>query len=408
MYDLMQGFMFADWREKVNTEPTAVSGTGYTVGAAASDYDANDLVFAEGFTNSGNNGLKLVTGTTGTSVQVSGLTAEASPPSGAKITKVGAQATAGDVAVDVSGSDPKLTATTLDFTDLGLIPGEWLFIGGDALANKFDTAADNGFARVKSVSAGELVLDRQPSTMVADAGTGKTIRLFVGHVIKNEFDESLIKCRSYQFERTLGSAGFEYVKGAVANTMEIAINTADKITVDLGFVGIDAETRTVGDGEKPGARPDLPEEEAFNSSSDFSRLRLLNEDTAQTLATYLTEMRITIDNGVRPNKAISQLGAIGVSAGDFMAAGSVTAYFDDVAAMSAVRNNDDVSLDFALVKSNAGWLFDLPLVSMGDGRLNVEKDQSIKIPLTMEGAEHPTLHHTLLAGSFTYLPNAAM
>ena len=49
MYDLMQGFMFADWREKANAVPTAVTGTGYTVGSSASDFAEDDLVFAEGY-----------------------------------------------------------------------------------------------------------------------------------------------------------------------------------------------------------------------------------------------------------------------------------------------------------------------------------------------------------------------
>ncbi len=407
LYDLMQGFFFADWREKPSTEPTAVTGTGYTVGGDAADYATNDLVFAEGFTNSGNNGLKLVTGTTGTSVQCSGLTAEGSPPSGAKITKVGAQATSGDVDVTVTSGVAVLGSTTLDFTSLGIIPGEWVFIGGDSAASQFATAANNGFARVKTVTANAVTLDRQPGTMVTDAGTGKTIQLFLGHVIKNESDPSLIKTRSYQMERSLSTGGFEYVLGAVANTLEIKVSTADKVTVDLGFVGIDAEQRTAGEGAKSGSRPDVPEQDAFNSSSDFSRLRMLNEDTAATLFTYLTKLTVTINNGITPSKSIGTLGAFDVTAGDFVAAGSVTAYYTSVEAVQAVRANDDISLDFAMVKGNAGWLFDIPLISLGDGRANVEKDTEIKLPLTIEGAEHPVLHHTMLACSFTYLPTAA-
>jgi hypothetical protein len=257
------------------------------------------------------------------------------------------------------------------------------------------------------VAANALVLDRQPGTMVTDAGTAKTVQLFVGHAIKNESDPALIKQRSYQMERSLGSAGFEYIKGCVANTMEIKVSTADKVMVDLGFIGIDAEYRTVADGAKTGSRPDVPDQEAFNSSSDFSRLRMLNEDTAATLFTYLTELTVTINNNVTPSKAIGTLGAFDVTAGDFVAAGSVTAYFTSVEAIQAVRDNDDISLDFAMVKENAGWVFDIPFISIGDGRPNVEKDTEIKLPITMEGAEHPTLHHSMLAVSFAYLPTAA-
>lgn len=407
LYPLMQGFFFADWREKDNAEPTAVTGTGYTVGAAASGFNTNDLVFAEGFTNSVNNGLKVVTGTTGTSVQCAGLTSESSPPSGATVTKVGVQGASGDIGILVGGGDPEITSTNADFTDMGVIPGEWIFIGGDATANKYDTAADNGFARIKTVSANSIILDRQPGVMVTDAGSGKTIRIFTGHVIKNEDDPDLIKCRSYQAERSLGAAGYEYVKGCVANTMEIRVTTADKVTVDFGYIGTDVEYETDPNSPKSGDRPEVPDEDAFNSSSDFSRLRMLNEDTAATLFTYLTELTLTINNGVSPSKSIAQLGAFDVTVGDFVGAGSVTAYFASTDAIQAVRNNDDVSLDFAMTKGNAGWVFDLPLVSLGDGRATVEKDSEVKLPLTMEGAEHPVLRHTMLAVSYPYLPDAA-
>lgn len=405
LYRLMPGFFFADWREKPNHPVTSASGTAYTVASpGGNSYAAGDLVWAEGFGTAGNNGLKVVTAVTATTVTVSGLTAEASPPAGAKITKVGVQAGSGDVDVTVTGGVAVLGSSTLDFTDLGLVPGEWLFIGGDATAEKFATAANNGFARVASVTANALTLDRQPGTMVTDAGTGKTIRLFIGHVIKNESDPNLIKMRSYQLERSLGSAGYEYVLGCVANTMEIKVTTADKVVVDFGFVGIDGET---AGSAKSGTRPDIAEEDAFNSSSDFSRLRMLNENTAATLFTYLTELNVTINNNVTPSKSIGTLGAFDVTAGDFVAAGSVTAYFSSTDAVAAVRNNHDISLDFAMVKNNAGWVFDIPLITLGDGRAQVEKDTEIKLPLTMEGAEHPTLHHTMLAGSFTYLPTAA-
>lgn len=408
LFDLMQGFFFADWRKKQNNVPTAVAGTGFTVASGqGSLYPANRLVFAEGFALSANNGLKLVTGNTATSIQASGLSAEASPPAGATVTTVGVQGASGDITVTVTGGVATLGSTALDFTTLGLIPGEWLFIGGDTTPSQFATAANNGFARVQSITANAIVLDRQPGTMVTDAGTSKTIQLFFGHVIKNESDPALIKTRSYQMERSLGAGGFEYVKGCVANTLEIKVTTADKVTVDLGFVGIDAEQRTTVEGAKPGTRPAVPEQEAFNSSSDFSRLRMLNEDTAATLFTFLTELNVTINNGVTPSKSIAVLGAFDVTAGDFVAAGSVTAYYSSPEAIQAVRNNSDISLDFAMVKKNAGWLFDLPLITLGDGRANVEKDTEIKLPLTMEGAEHPTLHHTMLAASFTYLPTAA-
>lgn len=404
LYRLLSGFMFADWREKPVKAVSAVSGASYTV-ASNAGLAVGDLVFAEGFSTAGNNGLKSVTATGATTVSVAGLTAEASPPAGAKITRVGVQAGAGDITATVADGVLTLGSTTLDFTTLGLIPGEWVFVGGDATGTRFDTAGNNGFARVKSVAAASLVFDRKPGASATDAGAAKTIRLFFGHVIKNEADPDLIKTKSYQFERAYPTIGeYEYVKGCVANTLEIAITTADKITVDLGYIAIDTEDL---EEEKTGSRPDVVEDEVYNSSNDFSNLRMLNEDSAATLFTYVTEMNLTINNNVEALKAAGVLGAFDVSIGDFVAAGNATAYFTSSEAVQAVKANADVSLDLGLVKGNIGWVIDIPLLTLGDARREVEKDQAVMLPISMEGVEHPTLHHTLLVGHFPYLPDAA-
>ncbi|RQM43774.1 hypothetical protein EHZ19_32430, partial [Paraburkholderia bannensis] len=113
---------------------------------------------------------------------------------------------AAEMDIDVSGSYPRLLrgSGTKDLTTLGLIPGEWVFIGGDATATKFTNAANNGFARVRAVAATYIEFDKTAGTMVAETGTAKTIQLFYGNVIKNERDANLIKRRTYQLERTLG------------------------------------------------------------------------------------------------------------------------------------------------------------------------------------------------------------
>lgn len=413
MRELLPGFLFADWRDKPAPFPTAVTAAAYTVGAAASNFATGQLVFASGFAIPGNNGLKAVTGTTGTSVQVAGLTAEASPPAGAVLTKVGIQAGAGDITVTVGGGSAQLNSTVFDFTTLGLIPGEWLYIGGDASITRFATPQNNGFARVRSITATQIVLDRQPTVevlngtpgMIADAGAGQTIQLFIAHAIKNEADPALIKTQSYQIERQFASNVFEYLIGAVPNTLEIQVSSAQKITVEVGFIAIDSEdTLTVA---KAGARPPLLSEVAYNATSDFSRLRTAEENVAATLYTYLTETRLTINNNVEAAKSVAKLGAFDVNLGDFAVAGTTKAYFVKSEAVVAVRNNADVSTDFAIVTKNVGWLFDQPLLTLGNGRRTVEKDKAVYIDLTSDAAAHPIYNHTLLVNYFPYLPNVA-
>lgn len=423
---LLQGFFFADVREKATTAPmnaAAVALTGvtaaddtYAAAAGLDIFEAGDLILASGFAQAANNGLKqVVSSTSGTVVVGDGLVDE-TPPAAARLQKVGFQFGSAEIDVDVSGSYPRLVRAsgTKDLTTLGLIPGEWIFIGGDETATKFTNAANNGFARVRAVAATYIELDKTSATMVTETGTGKTIRLFFGNVLKNEKAPNLIKRRSYQLERTLGQDGdgtmSEYLLGAVPNELSLQIRQADKVTVELGFVAVDHEQRDGATGLKAGTRPDLVEAPAFNTSSDFSRIKMhliaAGNTNPNPLFAFLTELTLTINNNVSPNKAVAVLGAFDVSAGTFAVSGNVTAYFADIAAVQAVRNNADVALDFALVKNNAGMVWDIPLIALGEGRLNVEQDQPITLPLSMDAAEGQD-GHTLLFNEFPYLPNAA-
>lgn len=422
---LLQGFFFADIREKPTTAPmnsAAVVLTGIL--ATNDDYTAasglptttlaGDLLYASGFGVTANNGLKTASAAgTGTAWSVNeSLTDEASPPAAAKVEVVGHQFGSGTSAITLNGNLVRLTESTLNLTTLPLIPGEWIFLGDDTAGNRF--ANNVGFARIATIASGYLEFDKVQWTPQAEAGTGKTIRIYYGNVLKNEDDPTDIVRRTYQVERTLGQDAngtmSEYLVGACANELTINVAQADKVTIDLAFVAVDNEQRNGATGVKAGTRPALTAEDAYNTSSDFSRIKLASVDptdsTVDPLFAYATELTLTLNNNVTPNKAIGVLGAFDTSAGTFAVGGNLTAYFATIEAVQAVRDNEDVTLDIIMVKDNKGLLFDIPLLSLGDGRLGVEQDQAITLPLETTAAES-TFGHTLLFQSFAYLPDIA-
>jgi len=309
--------------------------------------------------------------------------------------------------------------TGFGFGRIGLIPGEWVWIGGDVTNTSFATAACNGFARVFSVTDTVLTLDKTQSTMTADAGTGKTVEIYFGDVLKNESDPTLIVRRTYQIERTLGAPDTaqptqiqgEYLVGSVPSEITLNFSTADKVTADIMFMSTDNEQVTATEGLKAGTRPDLVSEDAYNTSNDFARLKMAILDPATSnptaLFAFLTEFSVSINNNVSPNKAISVLGAFEMTAGQFTVDGSAEAYFSKIEAVQAVRNNEDVTMDFAMVKANAGIVVDIPLIALGDARLSVEQDQPILLPLELPAAADRNFNHTLLFNFFNYLPDAA-
>lgn len=422
--DLMQGFFFADARKKAVAEDvTSVTLTNtFTKTGDFADFNAGDLVLAAGFTDPANNGLHIVTSVTNDTVVVTSTLVNETAPAGATVTMVGIRSDAGDIDVDASGTLPRLTSSTFDFDDLGVIPGEFVYIGGDEAGSSFGTSANNGFCRVRSVSSNELVFDKTQSTMVTESTTTERIRIFVGSVLKNETG-SLINCRTYQLERQLGAPDAaqpsqiqsEYLVGSVPSEFTANLSTSDKVNCDLSFVSTNSEQRTATDGVKSGNRPALVEADAFNTSSDVSVVKLakvVSGDASPTaLFAFAESFDLTINNNVTPNKAIGTLGSFSVTAGTFEVGGNMTVYFGDIEAVQAVRNNDDITFEFHIAKQNAGVSVDLPLITLGDGRPNVEQDQAIKLPLTNQAATgakvHPDLDHTLLMVFWPYLPTAA-
>lgn len=421
---LLQGFMFADLREKPSTIPvngTAVPCTSVTAatdkfgfGSDPGAFVAGHLVKSSGFAVAANNLMTVVVSSDADDITVGNLLAdEASPPATAKVEVVGFQFGSGTSSISKNGELVRFNDSATNMTTLGLLVGEWVYVGGDATAMRFATNA-GGFARICAIAAGYLEFDKVSWTASAETGTGKTVQVFFGNVLRNEPAAADIVRRTYNIERTLGEDNdgvmSEYLVGAVANEMTVNIPQADKINVDLTFVAIDNEQRTGAVGVKGGTRPTLVAEDAINTSSDFARIKLALVDPANAavspLFAFATELTLTINNNVSPNKAIGTLGAFDTSTGTFEVGGSMTAYFADVVAVQAVRNNSDVTLDIVIAKDNAGIVFDIPLLSLGDGRLNVEQDQPITLPLEQNAAES-AFGYTMLMMNFPYLPTAA-
>jgi hypothetical protein len=431
LQDLLQGFFFASLRRK--GEATAANATGTTDLFAVADttgFVVGSIVLASGYAESGNNGLHIVTAVnTNVSIEVLGSTlVTETAPSDATLVVVGYEFPADDLDVVTTGDFASYVSATIDPTTLGLIPGEFIFVGGDAAGEAYaGNTVNNGFKRVRSVSATTIVVDKSDSDMVAETiSGGETIRMFFGRVLKNENGTEAsfpIVRRSYQLERTLGAPDdaqptqiqAEYIEGAIPSELTLNVATADKITADLSFVGTNSSTIDAATSLKAGTRPALAEADAFNTSSDFSRVNLAvvstSDEAPDKLFAFLQEVSLTINNNLTPNKAIGTLGSFEVTAGTFGVSGSITAYFADVAAINSVRNNSDVTLDFAIVASNAGLVFDVPLLSLGDGRPTVEQDAPITIPVSLEAATGAkvlsTLDHTLMAVFFDYLPDLA-
>lgn len=396
---------------------TGGSGSGCTLtltSASLTAFAAGQVVLASGFGLAANNGLKTVVGLTGGVLEVAeALVDEAAPPAAAKLQAVGFQFDTGDVDVTMNGGLVRLTSSTVDLTTMGLIPGEWLFVGGDAAGSAFPKSV--GFARVNAVAAGYIELDKvQWEAPAAESGAAVALRIYFGTIIRNEPDPALIVHKPVQLERTLGNdingVMSEYLTGATANEMTLNVTEAALCTVDLTFVACAHEPRNGLTGLKTGSRPAMMAEDGFNTVDHFARIKLSAIDPASAnplpLFAHCTDITLTINNNVSGNKAVGTLGAFATTAGTFEVGGDMTAYFTTIDGPLAIRNNYDVTVDYILVKGNAGMLWDIPLLGLGGGGIQVEQDQPVKLPLETSAAESK-FGYTLLMQNFAYLPDVA-
>lgn len=436
---LLQGFFFADARQPFSTMPlvgtqiamnsvflqasTIVHSSNTSNGLTG--FNANDLVARSGYNAPNNNGIAVVvssgsidSGNSSVAFALATPYTTETPPVTARLDNVGIQFTAADIAFSYVNGVAALSSTTYVFnTNANLFVGQWIFLGGDLPESRFTNNV--GYARIRLINAKSLVFDETTWLPVTEAGTGKTIRLFYPVTVKNENNPALIKKRTYQIERTLGLSPTEnlvqaeYLEGSLANEFTVSIPTGDKVTADLSYVAL-RSTEVTGTGtdlRKTGTRVPSKRERLINTSTDVYRMRMTLLDPTTSYPTplfgYITDGSFSITNNVATHKAIGVLGSLATTVGTFNVTGSCTAYFTTPQAKRAMRSLANVGLHFILAKDNWGLIFDIPLVSINGGKISVEKDTPVTIPLEARGAEN-SMGYTASYSEFRYLPTIAM
>jgi hypothetical protein len=407
---LMQGFMFNNAIENTTTASlnaaqillTAVaSGTGvYSAVAGLGSFVANQLVNCTGFTNAANNGIFKVISATATTLTLANPASVAEVPTTSSVIEaVGFEFAAGALALTVSAASMVLTATAGGSNLQSLKVGSWVFIGGDLGVNQF--SLDNcGFARVLSTTATSATFDKTTFTPTANVGAAKNVRVYFSNFYANATTSSGIITKSYQLERQVGNDGTgiqsQYVNGAVANEFNIAFKNKDKISADLTFVGLNSEERDGIQGIKAGTRTTIATNEAcYNSSLDVYRAALapsivgvLNSPKS---VGFVTDLKFSIKNNVTALEAIGEVTGFDVNIGSFDVMGDLEAYFTTFQAVKAIKANTSMTLDLIISSPNEdgfsyhGKVIDIPLIEIDGGKLNVVKDQSVKMPIATKG-----------------------
>lgn len=419
MVPTMEDALYANAHPKANVVNVQASAANGYIVADNAGFAVGALVQGKGFGLATNNGLHKVTGIPAGKLTVTPALTDEAAAATKTVRVVGYELAAGDVALTVVGGLARLTSTAFDFTTLNVVPGEFMIVGGDAAGTSFDNTAPF-YARVAAISAHVLDFDKTAGApIIADVGAAKTLRLFVGTMVRNEPNPANIVRHELYVERLLGrdadGVQSEVLERAILNELNWNSPLADKVTVDLKYLSLSHRTRTGAQGPlstQAGATL-LPAygEDAINTSSNLYRARLSIIDPATLNPTSLfarvTEWNIELKNNGSVDKAQGTLGGFDTTAGVFELGGKFKAYFGTVAAVQAIRNNADVTFDAIYTKNNAAIAMDVPLIGLSGGRLSVEMDKPIMLPLNIDGAQH-SYGHTFLLTFFPYAPTAVM
>lgn len=429
--DFAEGFVFARFTGLANSvirsgatqqslaadddPPPAGTASGYTHSALSAAYPTGQLMFARGFTNAINNGLKqVITGSTTTSTLIAtDLLIDETPTLAANATLevAGFRFGTSEISITVTGTTAVITriAGTKDFTTLGLTPGQLIHVGGLLVANQF--SAGKGYARVVSVPSATVInLDKLSSTIATDPGTGDTVDLLYGRFLRNvATDNGSFLERSYQFEAALPNLGagatprYEYSLGNLANTMAIALPLADKATVTFGFVGTDTGVPTATRATNAATPTVVRQSVAFNTSQDILRLRIQKVDETG-LTTCFKDVTLTLNNNVTPEKCLGTLGAVFMNTGNFEVDLEGQILFTDEAVASSVRNNDTVTMDTLLKNGDGAICIDLPSLTLGGGDLEFPVNESVLMNLTGQAFGDATLGTSIGISLFPIVP----
>lgn len=370
-FPIIEGAMMNDYVESPvragAAQITAVAAAAYTI--VAGTFAIKDIISATGFALAANNGVFVAGTTTGTSLGTSGRAAE-TPGATARLKKIGVEGASADITATATG----LASTTLNWTTMGLQPGQWVKIGGNSLANQFgDVSAatgnylNNGYARVSTsvaITATALPLDIRPTGWAVDAGTGKTIRVYWTDFIKNG---TVLK--TYTFERYFADIGvYEYVRGTAIDMLALEAKPQSILTGSFTAVGMNyaIQNSAIASSTTVAANSS----DVLNASSNVAQLA--ENGTAVGAPNYVFGLSFSIKNNVRLLTAVGSRVGVAVNYGTAEVNGKLEAYFGDKTLLDKVLNQTSTSLFSAFVDANAkGMLWDFPKVKFSGGGVDV-------------------------------------
>jgi hypothetical protein len=398
---VLESALMSQWvnqPQKATTAYTSAAGT-HTVASGGAAFLAGHLVLIEGYDTAANNGVKKVASSTGTTVVTGAGGTDEPSPTASTIRVVGFEGGSGVISCGVTPN--RLLGTGLN--TLGIKVGDWILLGGTAAGNKFSiNAANNGWVRVSAVASGSLTLDSVPTGWAADAGTAKTIRIWLGDTLRNGF-EDLPDTIEREMIGEDAVSRYRYFRGCRYN-LNLEVTAKQLMTVSMSVMGMSA-SRIEASRHAGATTVASVEGEVFDGSNNVREIRLGGVPLVNP--NIPLSFSIGVDNSWRTRDGVGIVGAAGIKAGTCLVTGNVEAYLGDAALVNYLQDQTYFSVSFpTLAKTlGRGYFWDVPRAKFTDGGEEIE-GRDTDISPDMEYLGHRTAaspFYTLQVQRFHYL-----
>lgn len=275
-------------------------------------------------------------------------------------------------------------SSSTDFTTENISVGDWIKVAG------FTTSGNNGFAKVTAVAANLLTVS---GLTLTDEAAGDSVTM-TGSSLRNG---TTLKSFTMENEFT-DITQFISFTGMVVSTAALNLAVGSILNGTFSFIGMDSAIAgsTVGTGSAVAASSN----DVMNSVADISNIRE-NGALMSTSGIYVLSAAINVDNGIRGQKAIGNLGNIGIGKGRCNVTGSLEVYFSDAALYNKFINNTATSIDFRVTDGTNTYIIDIPNLKFQNGDPTVSGiDADVVLPLDFQALYDATDGCTLSIHKF--------
>lgn len=272
------------------------------------------------------------------------------------------------------------------FTDSGngfgsLDVGQWIKVSG------FSNAANNGFFKLVSVAAGEIVVS---GGTLEDESATPSVTITQGGQIVNGTTKT-----SFNIERTFSdlSGELSLFTGMMVDTLSLNAALNAMITGSVGFIGSREESLAASGGTGYDA---AATGEVMNGVDDITGL------LENAVAVNAQSLGVNLANNLRAREKLGNLGAFDMGTGTVNVTGTLEAYFESATMFDKYLNYTATRLSLVLLDgAGNAYVIDLPNVRFTDGSREAgAQNQDVLANLSFQAFRHATEDVTIRIARF--------